>query len=101
MGRRRSFDLAPPQLRCRGTDTSADVLPYHLSRREYERAVDAGVFEPDARLELIDGTLLAKSLETPRHAAVTNLTASRLQHAFEPSCHVRVKQGLAADGHPE
>ena len=36
---------------------SAPVRNYRLSRGEYDRAVEAGVFEPDAKLELIDGDL--------------------------------------------
>ena len=40
---------------------------YRLTQAEYNRAVKAGVFEPEARTELIDGQLLQMN---PR-AAVT------------------------------
>ena len=74
---------------------------YRLSRLEYERAVDAGVFEPDARLELADGTLVTRARETPRHATGSGHMESFLRHAFDSGYYVRVKHPLAADDYSE
>ena len=43
----------------RATASAVAVCHYRLSRVEYYRAVEAGAFEPNARLELIDGGLNA------------------------------------------
>ena len=73
---------------------------YRLSRLEYERAVEAGVFEPDARLELVDGELLAKPRQTPGEATAINLVESRLREAFA-DYHVRMRHPLAVDDYSE
>ena len=44
--------------------------PYRWSRDAYDRAVCASVFDPDDRLELIDGQLLAMNPQGSRHAAI-------------------------------
>ena len=77
--------------------SAAPVRNYRLSRLEYDRAVDAGVFEPEAKLELIDGDLRAMTPEGSRHAAVIELVADRLRRAFGSGFHVRVQHPLAAD----
>ena len=81
-GQVRAYLRAQPAARC-ATMLDVPTRRYRLSRFEYERAVDAGVFEPDARLELVDGALLAMARETPRHATGTNLAASHLRRAFK------------------
>ena len=45
---------------------------YRWTREAYDRAVEAGVFGPDDRLELIDGTLLAMTPRGSRHAAIVD-----------------------------
>ena len=40
----------------RATASDVSIRQYRLSRLEYDRAVEAGAFEPEAKLELIDGT---------------------------------------------
>ena len=47
----------------RATVSDVAVGLYRLSRVEYDRAAEAGAFEPDARLELIDGNLHAMTPE--------------------------------------
>ena len=61
---------------------SAPVRNYRLSRGEYDRAVEAGVFEPDAKLELIDGDLRTMTPEGSRHAAVIELVADCLRRGI-------------------
>lgn len=76
---------------------------YRLSRAEYDRAVEAGVFEPDARLELIDGALLAMTPQGSRHAAAVSLTARELRKAFGERVEIRIQSPLALgdDSEPE
>lgn len=56
--------------------SGAGTLPHHrITVTEFGRMVDAGVFHPEARLELIDGKVLEKPLANPPHAyAVAELT---------------------------
>lgn len=77
--------------------------PYRLSRAEYDRAVEAGVFEPDARLELIDGALLAMTPQGSRHAAAVSLAARALRKAFGERIEIRIQSPLALgdDSEPE
>ena len=85
----------------RATASDVSIRHYRLSRVEYDRAVDAGAFEPDAKLELIDGGLRAMTPEGSRHAAVMELVAEHLRRAFGSGFHVRVQHPLAADNYSE
>ena len=62
----------------RAAASDVSICHYRLSRVEYDRAVEAGAFEPDARLELIDGNLQAMTPEGSRHAAVMDIVAHHL-----------------------
>ena len=66
------------------------VCHYRLSRLEYERAVEAGAFEPDAKLELIDGDLHAMTPEGSRHSLGIDLTADCLREVFGPGFYIVV-----------
>lgn len=81
--------------------SEAPICHYRLSRAEYDRAVEAGAFEADARLELIDGALLAMTPEGSRHAAVIQLVAARLRHVFDAGFDVRIQHPLAVDEYSE
>ena len=74
---------------------------YRLSRAEYDRAVEAGVFEPEARLELIDGDLHAVTPQGSRHATGVVLVTEALRPAFGPGFHIRTQLPLAADDYSE
>ena len=74
---------------------------YRLSRNEYDRAVEAGVFEPDSKLELVDGDLLAMTPQGSRHATGVDLVADSLRHAFRTGFHVRMQLPLAIDDYSE
>ena len=77
--------------------------PYRWSRDPYDRAVDAGVFGPDDRLELIDGQLLAMNRQGSRHAALVGLAGEVLRGAFGAGYTVRMQCPLAVgdDSEPE
>ena len=74
---------------------------YRLTRVEYDRAVEAGAFEPGARLELIDGDLSAMTPEGSRHAAVMDIVAHHLQRVFGSEFYVRIQHPLAVDDYSE
>ena len=74
---------------------------YRLSRVEYDRAVEAGAFEPGARLELIDGDLNAMTPEGVGHATGIDLVAECLRRVFGSGFHVRIQHPLAVDDYSE
>ena len=74
---------------------------YRWSREAYDRAVQAGIFGPGDRIELIDGEILTMTPQGSRHAAVAARAAARLARAFGGGCHVRTRMPLAAGGHSE
>lgn len=73
------------------------------SREVYDRAVEAGVFGPEDRIELIDGELLTTTPPSSRHAAVATRVGALLARAFGGRGHVRTQMPLAAadDSAPE
>ena len=83
----------------RASDVS--ICHYRLSRGEYDRAVEAGAFEPDAKLELIDGNLHAMTPEGSRHAAVMDIVAHHLPRVFGSEFYIRIQHPLAVDDYSE
>ena len=76
---------------------------YRWSRSEYDRAVEAGAFAPDARAELLEGHILAMAPQGSRHATGVALAGEALRSAFGAGCHIRIQLPLAAgdDSEPE
>ena len=64
--------------------SDVSICHYRLSRVEYDRAIEAGVFEADATLELIDGDLHRRTPEGSRHATGVNLAADCLRRGSIP-----------------
>ena len=83
------------------TASDVSICHYRLSRGEYDRAVEAGAFEPDAKLELIDGNLHAMTPEGSRHAAVMDIVAHHLQRVFGSEFYIRIQHPLAVDDYSE
>jgi len=73
------------------------VQRHRWSRREYERAVAAGVFAPGARLELVDGEIVEMTPQGSRHAVVVQLVEEALRGLFPAGFSVRVRMPLALD----
>ena len=82
---------------------TASEATYRWSRDAYDRAVEAGVFGPDDRIELIDGQLLAVTPQGSRHAALVNQAGEVLRDAFGGGYSVRTQCPLAVgdDSEPE
>ena len=70
-------------------------------RRSYAKLVDAGVFQPGERVELIEGEILQMSPEKSRHAAVIDLVNETLRAAFGPGFVIRIQHPLAVDARSE
>ncbi len=73
-----------------------------LSRREYGRMVNLGMFE-DERVELLHGVLVTMSPQGGRHAGITAWLHQRLIRALDGSYDVRGHSPFAAsdDSEPE
>lgn len=82
---------------------TTDQTPYRWSRETYDRAVEAGVFGPHDRLELLDGQLLSMTPQGSRHAAIVGQAGRILRGEFGPDCSVRMQCPLAVgdDSEPE
>ncbi|HHQ41124.1 MAG TPA: Uma2 family endonuclease [Chromatiales bacterium] len=78
---------------------SPAVQRHRWHRREYERAVAAGVFAPEARLELVDGEIVEMTPQGSRHSSAVRLVEEALRRAFPPGqgWDVRVQMPLALD----
>ena len=83
------------------TASDVSIGHYRLSRVEYDRAVEGGAFEPEAKLELIDGNLHAMTPEGSRHALGMDLVADCLRGVFGSGFYVRIQHPLAADDYSE
>jgi Uma2 family endonuclease len=77
--------------------------PYRFSLEEYHRLIDAGGLDEDARVELINGLLLATSPKSPEHANAVALLNWWLVRALDRDRYdVRVSSALTlADSEPE
>ena len=82
---------------------TASEATHRWSRDAYDRAVEAGVFGPDDRIELIDGQLLAMTPQGSRHAAIVDQAGEILRQTFGGGFRIRVQSPLAVgdDSEPE
>jgi Uma2 family endonuclease len=67
------------------------------SREEYEKMIDAGVFPPGTRAELIDGEILNMTPQKWKHAAAIRAAEEALRSTFMTGYDVRVQLPLALD----
>ena len=85
----------------RPSASDVSICHYRLSRVEYDRAVEAGAFEPDAKLELIDGDLHAMTPEGVSHTTGMDLIADCLRRVVGSEFNVRMQHPLAVDDYSE
>lgn len=69
--------------------------PRLWARVDYDRLVEAGVFGPSDRVELLEGEIIEMTPEKSRHAAVVDLGFEALRRAFGASHTIRVQHPLA------
>jgi Uma2 family endonuclease len=73
------------------------------SREEYDKMIEAGVFSPDERVELVEGDIIQMTAQNARHAAAVRAAEEALRLAFGRAYDVRVQLPLALgpDSEPE
>ncbi len=80
----------------------APPLPlWRMPRDRYDRLVEAGIFGPEDRIELLDGLLVAREPQGGRHATVVGLVRAALEKAFGSAYHVREEKPIALDEQSE
>lgn len=67
------------------------------TRREYDRMAEAGIFSPDERVQLIEGDIVAMTLQNSPHAVTIGKTQRVLERCFGPNVWVRVQMPLIVD----
>ncbi len=77
--------------------------PFQWTRERYLQAFEAGVFGPEARVELLDGEVVEMSPQQSPHATALSLTQYALDDAFGQNFYVRVQLplNLGNDSQPE
>jgi Uma2 family endonuclease len=92
--------VKPPAAKSKDTG----VHPRRWTRQEYHRAAELGIFQPDERLELLDGEILQKmSPQNPPHSGSMGRTARALERASGSGYDVRRQLPLVLGirGEPE
>jgi Uma2 family endonuclease len=80
----------------------APPVPFwRMTRERYDRLVEAGIFGPEDRVELLDGFLVAREPQGGRHATAVALVRAVLEKAFGPSYYVREEKPVALDERSE
>jgi len=72
-----------------------------MPRSRYDRLVEAGIFGPEDRVELLDGLLVAREPQGERHATVVGLVRAALDKAFGSAYHIREEKPIALDEQSE
>ncbi len=73
------------------------VRRYRWTRADYDRVIQVGGFEPEDRIELLDGELWEMTTEGSRHAVACTKIMYVLQRAFTEGSFVSVGHPLALD----
>lgn len=74
---------------------------HRFSRAEYDQMVDAGIFGPEDRIELLDGEIIDRAPQKSRHATATCLMQDALRAAFGHGYDVRPQLPLCLDDRSE
>lgn len=77
------------------------VSLHRFNRQQYEQMIDAGVFGPEDRLELLDGEIIEKLWQMPRHATAVVLVSNMLSRAFGDGCDIRSQLPLSLSDRSE
>ena len=76
-------------------------IPHRFTLAQYERMVDAGVFGPEDKLELLDGELIDMAPQKSRHATAVTLVADALRPIFQADHTLRVQLPFCLDDRSE
>ncbi len=77
------------------------VRPHRWTRAAYDRMIEAGVFQPEDRVQLIDGDIIEMSPQGSRHATAIRLVENALRSVFTEGYDVRSQLPLALDAFSE
>lgn len=80
---------------------NSPLQPHRFTREEYDRMVAAGVFAPDARLELLEGEIINMPPQKSRHATAVRLIEDALRAAFLAGFDVRTRLPLSLGDYSE
>ena len=86
--------------RSRRTVRSMEPSPlplWRMTRARYDQMIDAGIFGPEDRVELLDGLLVAREPQGARHAVIVMLVRVAIEIAFGRGFHVREEKPVALD----
>jgi len=72
-----------------------------MPRSRYDQLVEAGIFGPEDRIELLDGLLVSREPQGERHATVVGLVRAALEKAFGGAYHIREEKPIALDEQSE
>jgi Uma2 family endonuclease len=73
----------------------------HWSCEEYDKMIDAAIFAPGERVELIDGDIVEMSLQDRAQATAVCLAEEAVRAAFGAGVTVRTQMPLALDPYSE
>jgi Uma2 family endonuclease len=76
---------------------ASGLEPRRWTRVEYERMIEHGLFQPEDRVELIDGEILTMAPQYSPHAATVMHVQKVLEAAFGSGYHARVQMPFALD----
>jgi Uma2 family endonuclease len=87
-------------------DTMRPMTPYEirtgrLTRMQYEKLIDLGVFQPGEPIELIGGELMVAEPQGAAHYTAIRKTARALEAAFGPGWEVRTQGPIGLDDESE
>jgi Uma2 family endonuclease len=74
---------------------------HRLTREEFRRACEIGLFGPEARLELIEGEVFEKVTQNSPHVTGVNLIQEVLRAVFHRGHSLRIQQPLALGEHSQ
>jgi Uma2 family endonuclease len=77
------------------------IQRHQWSREEYDRMIAAGVFHPEARLELIDGEIINMTPQGSFHATAVQLATDLIKDTFASEFAIRVQLPLVIDNSSE
>ncbi len=83
----------------------AEIEQHLWTRKEYERMVAKGLFDPEAKVELVEGVVYDMAAQGSLHTTGVTLVLQALSRHFSgnPDIHIRVQMPLALgrDSEPE
>jgi Uma2 family endonuclease len=79
---------------------------HRITVEEYHRMIDAGVFGPEPRIELLEGVIVDKMTKKPPHVLATDLVEELLHYLLPRGCGYAISMGNPVtiedrDGEPE